>query len=79
MTALNPASALGNHMKALRAQRKLTQADLADVVGVTRKTVYTVENQVFFPSTLLALKFAQALGVNVEELFYLEDMDTPGD
>lgn len=79
MTARNPAGALGNHMKAMRAQRKMTQADLADAVGVTRKTVNTVENQVFIPSTLLALKFAQTLGVKVEELFYLVDTDATSD
>lgn len=75
MTAAQAAGALGNRMKALRAERKMTQADLAEAVGVTRKTVNTVENQVFIPSTLLALKFAQALGVSVDDLFYL----TPGD
>ena len=78
MTADISAAALGNHLKALRAQRKMTQADLAEAVGVTRKTVNTVENQVFIPSTLLALKFAQALGVTVDELFYLIETETPG-
>ena len=45
---------------------------LAERVGVTRKTVNTVENGVFTPSALLALKMAQALNLAVEELFWIE-------
>jgi putative transcriptional regulator len=67
------ADALGNRLKELRAEKKMTQADLASAAGVTRKTVNTVENQVFIPSTLLALKFARILGVTVDELFYIDD------
>ena len=48
-------SGLENAMKALRAEAGLTQADLAARVGVTRKTINTVENGVFTPSALLAL------------------------
>lgn len=70
---------LGNRMKELRARAGLTQAELAAAVGVTRKTVNTVENRVFTPSALLALKFAAALGVSVEELFYLDGGAEPGD
>ena len=47
------------------------QADLAERVGVTRKTVNTVENGVFVPSTTLALKLARALETTVETLFQL--------
>jgi len=64
-------SALGNRMKELRARHNLTQAELAAKVFVTRKTINTVENNVFIPSTVLALKLANVLQVNVEELFYL--------
>jgi putative transcriptional regulator len=62
---------LGNHMKALRAEAALTQAELAAAVGVTRKTINTVENGVFTPSALLALKIARALGKPVEEVFFI--------
>lgn len=41
------------------------------MVGVTRKTINTVENGVFIPSTTLALSLARALGVTVEALFTL--------
>ena len=63
---------LGNRIKARRAERGMTQAQLAEAVGVTRKTVNTVENRIFVPSTLLALKIAQALGTSVDALFFLE-------
>ncbi|WP_375549217.1 helix-turn-helix transcriptional regulator [Oceanicaulis alexandrii] len=66
-------AALGNAMKALRAEANLTQAELALQVGVTRKTINTVENGVFIPSALLALKIAQALGRPVETVFWIRD------
>lgn len=62
---------LANRLKAKRAELGLTQADLAERCGVTRKTVNTVENGVFVPSALLALKLARALGEPVETLFWL--------
>jgi len=63
---------LGNRLNALRGERGLTQAALAELVGVSRKTINTVENGVFIPSTLLALKIARALDRPVEEIFFLE-------
>ena len=63
---------LANSLRELRARNGLTQAQLAEKVGVTRKTINTVENRVFVPSTILALKLAEALGVPVEEIFRLE-------
>ncbi len=66
------ADGLGNRLHALRTERALTQAALAELVGVSRKTINTVENGVFVPSALLALKIARALGRPVEEVFFLE-------
>ena len=65
------ADALGNRLRELREEQGLTQAQLADRIGVSRKTVNTVENGVFVPSTVVALKLARALGCAVEELFFL--------
>lgn len=62
---------LANRLKEMRGALGLTQAELAERVGVTRKTVNTVENGVFVPSALLALKLARALDLRVEELFWL--------
>jgi len=66
---------LGNCLKQHRASRNLTQADLARLTGVSRKTINTIENRVFIPSTLLALKIAQALEISVHDIFALEDSD----
>jgi len=66
------AERLANRIKEKRGELGLTQAELAERVGVTRKTVNTVENGVFVPSALLALKLAEALNVPVEELFRIE-------
>ena len=66
-----PDAELGNNLKDLRARRGLTQAELAERVGVSRKTINTVENGVFTPSATLALKLARSLDVGVEKLFFL--------
>jgi putative transcriptional regulator len=65
------AEGLTNRLREARAERGWTQAELAERVGVTRKTVNTVENGVFIPSTVLALKLARALETRVEALFEL--------
>ena len=64
---------LGNRLKEARLKAGLTQADLATAIGVSRKTINTIENSVFVPSTLLALMLAEALHLPVEKLFFLED------
>ncbi|HEY6089339.1 MAG TPA: helix-turn-helix transcriptional regulator [Gemmatimonadaceae bacterium] len=64
---------LKNRLREERARRNLTQADLAELVGVSRKTINTVENGVFVPSTVLALQLAKALKTSVESLFELPD------
>ncbi len=63
--------ALANTLREARAERGWTQAELAERVGVSRKTINTVENGVFIPSTTLALKLARALQTTVEALFRL--------
>jgi putative transcriptional regulator len=67
------AERLANRLLELRGERGLTQAALAELVGVSRKTINTVENGVFVPSTVLALKLARALGEPVEAIFTLID------
>ena len=65
-------------LNALRAERErlsLTQADLAERVGVSRKTINTIENLVFSPSALLALKIARNLDKRVEDLFWISSED----
>ena len=62
-----------NQLKVRRAMNDLTQGDLAEKVGVTRKSVNSIENGHFVPSTELALKIARVLGCTVEDLFQLPD------
>ena len=62
---------LENSVREFREQRGWTQAQLAEAMGVSRKTVNTVENGVFSPSIVVALKFADALDQPVEALFRL--------
>jgi putative transcriptional regulator len=64
---------LKNRLREERARLDLTQADLATLVGVSRKTINTVENSVFIPSTVLALQLARALKTTVESLFQLPE------
>jgi putative transcriptional regulator len=62
---------LGNRLREARGAKGWTQAQLAERIGVSRKTINTVENRVFVPSTVLALKLASALEASVETLFFL--------
>ncbi|MEG3092327.1 helix-turn-helix transcriptional regulator [Sphingomonas sp. PB1R3] len=64
---------LANDLKAAREAAGLTQGGLAEAIGVSRKTINTVENGVFQPSTLLALKLARALDRSVESLFWIAE------
>ena len=59
-------------LKAVRQEAGLTQAELAERAGVSRKTVNTIENGGFTPSVTVALLLAQALDVPLAELFRLE-------
>ena len=65
------ADKLENRLREARIAAGWTQAELAERVGVSRKTINTVENGVFVPSTVLALKLARALSMSVEGLFIL--------
>ena len=67
------ADALDNRLHDLRTRKGLTQAELAERVGVSRKTINTVENGVFTPSTTLALKLARVLETSVEKIFQLRN------
>lgn len=64
-----------NYLKVARAKHNLTQAALAEQVGVSRQAINNIEKGNFNPSTLLALKMAKVLQASVEELFELEAGD----
>ncbi|MBN1194531.1 MAG: helix-turn-helix transcriptional regulator [Methanomicrobiaceae archaeon] len=60
-------------IKEFRAKRDLTQADLADAVGVRRETIVFLEKGKYNPSLRLAHDVARTLGTTIEELFSFED------
>jgi|TARA_B100000929_G_C15384561_1_gene379025 putative transcriptional regulator len=63
---------LVNHLKEWRKKSALTQAQLAEAVDVSRKSINAVENGVYIPSTVLALKIAKSLNCTVHDLFELK-------
>ena len=60
-----------NNLEELRKSAGLTQQDLSDSAGVSRKSINAVENGIYIPSTTLALKIARTLNCKVEDLFEL--------
>jgi putative transcriptional regulator len=64
---------LSNQIKVQRAMKNITQEELAAQIGVTRKTINTIETGKFVPSTILAIKLARYFGISVEELFTLNE------
>ena len=67
-----------NPVRARRRVQRITQAELAAAVGVSRQTVVSVEKGDYAPSVYLALKVARTLGATVEELFPLKEDDHVG-
>ena len=61
---------LKNHLKEIRGEKGLSQAELAKLVGVSRNTISSIETGQFTPSAKLALVLAIALDKSFEELFY---------
>ncbi len=64
---------LDNRIRVYRAEHRLSQAELAERIGVSRKTISTIEVGRFVPSTVIALKIAKFFGVPVEEIFSLRE------
>lgn len=64
-----------NRIKVERAERNVTQQQLAEAVGVSRQTIVAIENNRFLPSTPLALKIARFFAKPVEAIFILENED----
>ena len=64
-----------NTVRIERAIKDITQADLAQRVGVSRQTINSIESNKYIPSSVLALKIARVFDKPVEEIFTLEDGD----
>mgnify|MGYP006274596621 CR=1 FL=1 len=65
---------LQNSLKVVRAEKDLTQQQVADMIGVTRQTISSIEWGQYIPSSKLALVLAQVLHKDFEELFYLREV-----
>ena len=58
-----------NHLKAFRAERAWTQAELAERVNVSRQTINAIEKEKFDPSLPIAFRIAKVFGMTIEEVF----------
>lgn len=63
------------NIKALRAERKLSQEELANAVGVTRQTILSIETEKYVASLPLAYKIAKYFGLQIEEVFNLSELE----
>ncbi|PCJ41968.1 MAG: transcriptional regulator [Alphaproteobacteria bacterium] len=59
-----------NNLRVLRAERKMSQAELAEALGVSRQTINTIENGKYDPSLPLAFGMAGLFGKKIEEIFF---------
>ena len=64
-----------NLLRVERARHRLTQKDLANIMGVTATTINSIENRVYEPSSLLVLRLADYFEMSVHDLFFLEEGD----
>lgn len=67
---------LKNNIRVERAIKRVSQQDVADAIGVTRQTIFSIENNKYVPSTELALRLSAYFGKTVNELFSIAE---PGD
>ena len=63
---------LGNRLKVARAEKNITQEELAGLAGVTRQTISSIETGQYCPSALLAFLLSKRVQKPVDELFFLE-------
>lgn len=64
---------LDNNLRVERAIKRISQAQLAEAIGVSRQTIFAIENNKFVPSTELALKLSAYFNKSVNELFWLTE------
>lgn len=66
---------MNNRLRVERAEARITQQELAKMIGVSRQTINAIETNRFIPSTIIALKIARIFNKSVESIFTLEDND----
>lgn len=64
---------LKNKLKLARVEKNLSQEELANLIGVSRQTINSIETNKFYPTAKLALLLCIALEKNFEEIFYFEE------
>lgn len=62
-----------NRIRVERAEKDISQAELAEMMGVSRQTIMSIESGRYLPSTELALRFSKVFGKSVNELFWLAE------
>jgi len=66
---------LKNRVKELRSENGLTQGELAQLVGVTRQTIISLEKGSYVPSLLLAMRLSEELNIPIENIFFKENVE----
>ena len=64
-----------NNIRVERAIKRMTQAQLAELIGVSRQTIVAIEREKYVPSTVLSLKIARVFDKRVDDIFELEEGD----
>ena len=64
---------VGNHLKEIRAELGMTQAQLAELVGIARVSIIAIENGRFIPTVETALRISQAVNIPIEKIFWLQE------
>lgn len=64
-----------NSIRVERAIKRMTQSQLAELIGVSRQTIVAIESEKYVPSTVLSLKIARVFDKRVDDIFELEEGD----
>lgn len=64
-----------NNIRVERAIKRMTQAQLSELIGVSRQTIVAIESEKYVPSTVLSLKIARVFDKRVDDIFELEESD----
>jgi len=68
-------TAMNNNIRVERARHKISQAELAEHINVSRQTIHAIETGKYVPSTVTALKIAKYFDLKLEDIFELEEND----